>query len=397
MKILHIVRQFSPSVGGLEDSVLSLARIQRERLGIDARVLTLDRIFGQPDRLAPTEIVQGVPVRRIPWRGSTRYPIAPAVFRHLGDADLVHVHAIDFFFDALALTRWLHRRPLVASTHGGFFHTQALHTIKALWFGSVTRASVRAYDRIVACSHSDALMFDRIARGRLTTIENGINQDKFRNAASGAPTRTIISFGRFSRHKQIDLLFPLLARLRAGGPDAAGADWRLIVAGRPADQTEHELAAAARAAGVSDAVRFVIAPTDTELRALLGQASYYGCLSRHEGFGLAAVEALSAGLIPIVSDIVPFRRLVAQTGIGIVGSADDLDGIARDVLAARAQGDDHVRAVRDQAVAAAAAYDWNDVARRYADLYRDVLSGAGKDPAPVQAMPVDAAQRGTPS
>ncbi|GBQ87372.1 glycosyltransferase [Gluconacetobacter johannae DSM 13595] len=388
MKVLHIVRQFSPSVGGLEDSVLSLARIQRESLGLDARVLTLDRVFGQPDRLSPTETVQGVPVRRIAWRGSTRYPVAPGVFRHLGDADLVHVHAIDFFFDALALTRWLHRRPLVASTHGGFFHTQALHAIKALWFGSVTRASVRGYDRIVACSHSDALMFDKVARGRLTTIENGINQDKFRNAASGAPTRTIISFGRFSRHKQIDRLFPLLARLRM-----EGADWRLIVAGRPADQTEQDLAAAARAAGVGDAVRFVIGPSDTELRALLGQASYYGCLSRHEGFGLAAVEALSAGLIPIVSDIVPFRRLVTQTGIGVIGSPEDTDGIARNVLAAH--GDDHVRAVREQAIAAAAAYDWNDVARRYADLYRDVLTHAGQNPAPIRAMPVDAAQRGT--
>jgi alpha-1,3-mannosyltransferase len=387
LKILHIVRQFSPSVGGLEDSVLSLARIQRDALGIDARVLTLDRAFGDPTLLPATDSVEGVPVRRIGWRGSTRYPIAPGVLRHLGDATIVHVHAIDFFFDFLAATRWLHGRTLVASTHGGFFHTRALRAIKTLWFRTVTRASLHAYARIVACSHSDALMFEPIAGTRLLTIENGINQQKFRATAAADPTRTIVSFGRFAHHKQIDLLFPLLARLRAGGEN-----WRLIVAGRPADQSEADLAAAARAAGVADAVRFVIAPSDEDLRTLFGQASYYGCLSRHEGFGLAAVEALSAGLIPVLSDIVPFRRLAEQTGIGIVRPAGDLDGMARDLLALHARGDGAVRHLRAHAIRESSRYDWNDVARRYADLYRTVL--AATDKSPVRPASLDVVQGG---
>jgi hypothetical protein len=49
-------------------------------------------------------------------------------------------------------------------------------------------------------------------------------------------------------------------------------------------------------AGVSDAVHFVIDPSDDQLRSLIGEASYFGCLSAYEGFGLAAVEAMSAGL-----------------------------------------------------------------------------------------------------
>jgi alpha-1,3-mannosyltransferase len=43
--------------------------------------------------------------------------------RHLRDADIVHVHAIDFFFDFLGWTKPLHGKKLVVSTHGGFFHT----------------------------------------------------------------------------------------------------------------------------------------------------------------------------------------------------------------------------------------------------------------------------------
>ncbi|MBB2206086.1 glycosyltransferase family 4 protein [Gluconacetobacter takamatsuzukensis] len=389
MKILHVVRQFSPSVGGMEDSVLSLARIQRDLLGHDARVLTLDRVFGQTDRLPATDTVQGVPVRRIAWRGSSRYPLAPSVLRHLGDATIVHVHAIDFFFDFLAATRWLHRRTLVASTHGGFFHTRALGAIKAVWFQTLTRLSIRGYERIVACSDSDAQMFAPIAGRRLLTIENGINQQKFHAASAEAPTRTLISFGRFARHKQIDLLFPLLARLRASGDD-----WRLIVAGRPADQSQADLAAAARAAGVTDAVRFVIAPSDEELKALFGQSSYYACLSEHEGFGIAAVEALSAGLLPVLSDIVPFRRLADQTRMGIVRTATDLDAIARDILALHDRGETALHALRSRAIMESSRYDWNDVARRYMDLYEAIHPSSGR---PATHVPLDTVREGSPS
>lgn len=46
MKIIHVVRQFSPSVGGLEDSVLSVAFEQRA-MGIDAQVITLNTVFNR--------------------------------------------------------------------------------------------------------------------------------------------------------------------------------------------------------------------------------------------------------------------------------------------------------------------------------------------------------------
>ena len=33
---------------------------------------------------------------------------------------------------------------------------------------------------------------------------------------------------------------------------------------------------------------------------------------------MAAVEGMSAGLVPLLSDIPPFRRLVARTGLGMI-------------------------------------------------------------------------------
>ncbi len=369
MKVVHIVRQFSPSVGGLEDSVLSLTRAQRDRLNIDASVLTLDRLFTAPEVLPAEDVIEGVPVRRMPWSGSSRYPLAPSVLRHLKGADLVHVHAIDFFFDFLALTRPLHGRRLIATTHGGFFHTGAFKRAKKLWFQTLTRASIMAYDRIIACSQSDAEMFRASAGPRLTLIENGINQAKFQNAASPTPRKTILSFGRFARHKRTDALLTVFKHLTALDPA-----WRLIIAGREADQKASELLDMARALGIADAVRFVLNPTDAELRSVMGEASFFASLSAYEGFGLAAVEAMSAGLVPILSGFPAFTRLIAAAGAGLTVDADD-PGATAAAIAAVPVGDAELMADwRRRVLSVAARYDWQEVASRYGMVYESAIS-----------------------
>ena len=373
MRVVHVVRQFSPSVGGLEDAVLNLASLQRRQLGIDTRVVTLDRVFRQPGRLAALDEVAGVPVRRLPWRGSMRYPVAPGVLGALGDADLVHVHAIDFFFDFLAATRPVHRKRMVASTHGGFFHSSFASKAKRVWFGAVTRASCLAYDRIIACSENDAAMFRPIAGSRLVTIENGIDAGKFADASSPSPSRTIVCFGRFARHKRVHLLFPLLASLRTLHPD-----WRLIVAGSDSDTNEVELREAAAASRVSDAVRFAISPSDAVLRALIGEASWYASASAHEGYGIAAVEAMSAGLVPVLSDIAPFRRLVERTGIGMVADFEALDALGAEMERMAGTLD---AGVREAAMRSVTGLDWLGVSARYELEYEAVMGTAAGSPA----------------
>jgi len=378
LKLVHIVRQFSPSVGGLEASVLSLARVQRERFGIDARVVTLDRVFGHPEILAHADNVAGVPVHRLSWFGSTRYPLALSVLRHLQGADVVHVHAIDFFFDFLALTRPLHGRTLVASTHGGFFHTPYHAGLKKIWFNTATRLSIRAYARIVACSHSDAAIFASGAGTLLTVIENGIDPGRLMGAAAEVQTKTIICFGRFAQHKRIGQVFLLLAQLRADDPD-----WRLIVAGRDADQTAPQLRAMAEAAGVADATRFEIDPSDGALRTLIGEASYFACLSAYEGFGLAAVEAMSAGLLPVLSGIAPFRRLVEQSGLGMIVDPDDLSSAAGLVRATLCDAPAAYTTRRAKVMETVRRYDWGAVAAQYSQVYDEAIAARGKTlPAP---------------
>ncbi len=368
LRVLHVVRQYLPSVGGMEDVVRQIAR-QQLAAGQHPRVVTLDRIFH--DRrapLPPTEEVEGVPVQRLAFAGSRRYPLCPQALGALGEADVIHVHGVDFFFDYLAATQRIHRRPLVASTHGGFFHTAFAAPLKRAYFRTITRQSARAYARIVATSEHDGTLFAPILADRqLSVIENGVDIAKFRDAAAPSPTPTLICFGRWSANKGLAETLDLLAHLQALDPA-----WRLILAGRPFDHHAGDLAGWAAARGLQHAVRIVADPTEGEIAALIGEASYFVSLSRHEGFGLAAIEALSAGLQPVLSDIPPFRRLVELSGQGLLVDRDDLPSAAIRLAKSHQTAGVDAPERRRQCLAFAQGYDWSQVAQRYFEVYADV-------------------------
>ena len=135
MKIVHVVRQFYPAVGGLENVVRELASAQ-VAAGHRVRVVTLNRVFGaSADHALPTHgVVDGVEVVRVPYFGSQRYPLAPAATSFVRDADVVHVHAIDFFFDYLAWTKVFHRKKLVVSNSWRIFSHGLCRALEAAVF-----------------------------------------------------------------------------------------------------------------------------------------------------------------------------------------------------------------------------------------------------------------------
>jgi alpha-1,3-mannosyltransferase len=372
MRVIHVVRQFHPSVGGLQEMVLRLALALKDH-GCQPSVVTLNRAFEDMDTvLSADDVVQGIPVRRIPFAGSRRYPLSPALLTRLKDADLVHVHAVDFAFDFLAATRPLHRKPIVASTHGGFFHTGFAPRLKKAYFQTITRASAAAYDRIYAVSRQDASIFGRIVSPqRLRLLENGADVAKFAEATAHAvPSRKMIYFGRISSPKRIGHIFPILKALRATDPA-----WGLVVAGREWDLGMKSLQSAATQVGVEAAVRFVASPSNAELRQLISDCGYFVSLSSFEGFGLAPVEALSAGLMPILSDIPPFRDVVERTGHGLLVDTSQPDEAAIGIrkLAERYELTHH--SVKPELMRVAQGFSWSVVGASYAASYREVLQG----------------------
>jgi alpha-1,3-mannosyltransferase len=360
----------------MEDTALNLARRQRAEYGLDARVVTLDRLFThQAERLPKNALIDGVPVTRLSWRGSTRYPIAPGVLSHVMRADIIHVHAIDFFFDFLALTKLVHRKPMLVLTQGGFFHTPYRAALKRVWFSTITRMSLSAYNAVVAGSENDAKLFSTLRPKNLVTIENGADVTKLsRDKPLLRAPRRILSIGRFAPHKRISVLFDLLAALRRISPD-----WEIVVAGVAWGQTEAELRAQAAAAGVDQSVRFIVGASDAELAEEAASATWFGCASAFEGFGIAAVEAAAVGLIPILSKIPTFERLVGVLGAGILFDPADVDSAANEVSRLEQTIETDGEAIRAGLSKAAEVYDWSGVTARYVALYSKIMDQRSSD------------------
>ncbi|NKN39205.1 glycosyltransferase family 4 protein [Agrobacterium sp. a22-2] len=368
--IVQVVRQYAPSQGGLEDVVANLSAHLLAK-GFRVRIITCDRIFTDPSRRLPAfEMIGGVEVVRIPWAGSKRYPFAPSVFRYLADADLIHVHAVDFFFDALAWGRLLHGKPMVATTHGGFFHTTTYARIKRFWFQTVTRLSATGYKMLCCCSRPDLAMFERIAGDHAMLIENGVDILKFAGLSAAVPNKRIVTIGRFSVNKRIERLLDAMAVLVER--DSA---WHLDIVGSPSDFTVEDLAREIRTRNLLDHVSVHASPDNDRIRTLIGQASIFASASDYEGFGLVAVEAMSAGLVPVLHPNEAYRSLAAaHDGVALADFADP-PAAAERIEAAYGALLLQPAETRQRLMDQAGGYAWDRVAQRYIDLYRAVLGG----------------------
>ena len=387
MFIVHVVRGFYPGIGGLQSVVLELASAQAAAAN-RVRVVTLDRLFDAANRekLSAVDNINGIEIVRIPYFGSSRYPIALSVLRHIGEADVVHVHAIDFFFDYLAWTKAIHGRKLVVSTHGGFFHTADAAWLKRLWFSTVTRLSMKFYAGVAAVSASDFEQFRLVRPKGMVCIENGANVSKFYEASACNFQKSIISIGRFAKNKRIDLLIAFVQALRRHDPD-----WKLTIAGLPGDLKVDDVSTLVEAAGLRDAINVIASPTDETVKTLMRNCSFVAISSEYEGFGVAAVEGMSAGLFPVLSDIPPFRRLVARTGCGMIIDYSQPDVSVRCLLQNLAGVASEYAEQRAACVQAATAYDWRRVCQEYATLYGEATGATVRTflDVPVQVRTLD--------
>ncbi len=378
LKVTHVVRQYLPSIGGMEEVVRNIARHQTNSEQGITRIITLNRLFRNSTELLPErELIDGIEVIRLPYRGSSRYPICPGVFKYLRDTDVVHVHGVDFFYDFLALTKWLHKRPLLLSTHGGFFHTSFASRAKQLYFKSVSRLSALAYSKVVATSTNDGDLFQRITQpSQLQVIENGVDVEKYAGQAAEHLTPTLIYFGRWSSNKGLFTALDMFAQLQKLRPE-----WRLIIAGREYDHSLSDLADRVQTLGLSHLVTLAANPTDDQIRTLIRQSSYFLCLSRHEGFGIAPIEAMSAGLTPILSDIPPFKRLIDESNLGYCFDPDtQISGAIAQLLQLHQQGDAAYRERKASARNFSVRYAWPAVADHYLSLYRQLTTAEEPQP-----------------
>jgi len=300
MKILQVSRQFYPAIGGIENVVLNLSRaiIQRNH-HID--VATLNRVWGDYRRLENLDEVFEMMVYRLPFFGSERYAIAPSVLKFLSDYDLIHLHSSDFFLDYLALTRFLHKKPIVLHTHGLYFHTPFASGIKKAYLHTVTRLALRQVAAVICVSrHDRELLRGIVPEEKIHIIPNGIDTSFLELANSVRDPNLILSVGRLAVNKRYPLLLEAFARVQASMPET-----RLMIIGK--DQGELvNLRTTASRLGIADKVEFVGESSEKTVKRALANASVWASASGYESFGVGLLEAIAAGCVPVVQRLDAF-------------------------------------------------------------------------------------------
>lgn len=171
-----------------------------------------------------------------------------------------------------------------------------------------------------------------------------------------------VSVGRLAPNKAVELAVMALLVTRAHHDAAATLD----VVGRPV--VPSYTAALHRyidEMGLHHAVRFTGAVSDEELVATVARADVLVVTSRHEGFGVPVLEAMSLGLPVVANDAGALPEVVGDAGLLV----DAADPYAFAAAVARVRGDGPLQ---DEVSAAAArritALDLPTAAQRAVDL-----------------------------
>ena len=367
MKILQIARQFYPSIGGLENAVEGLSRaLLAERH--EVKVVTLRKIFSTGETAPGESCVAGLDVVRIPHWGIRRYPIAPRILEYAHTCDILHIHAIDFFVDFLALTRFWHKRPIVVTTHGGIFHTKWLPWFKSGYFRTVTRQSLKRVDAVVSVSEHDYDLFSQIVpTQKLHLIRNGVVLDPYLAAKKEITPGLLVGIGRVAPNKRIDRLIGAIAELGMSHESV-----RLLWIGPDDCESARDLMDLAEQLGVRDRVHFTGRIDPQTIAQHLSRAHLFVSASSYEGFGLSTLEAMSSGTVPVVTKVGIHPQVIGHGKTGFLVESE-VHSLAAGITSALRLSPDALLKMGESARQVALHSTWNCVLPQYLSLYHAVL------------------------
>ena len=292
IRVLHVL--WSGQIGGIERLVCDLAT----RQSIQGRIVPTVLLGSTEGPFAAALRSENIEVTAA--RLSSGWRIAPQAFWHVRDvvrrSDVVHLHG---FSPSLALPLTLSGKPIVFTEHGVFGQGRT-----PTWCDRPKGALKRLFlhHRVAAIvANSQYTAMETASRyhlppGRILTLYNGVAADMFKpdRAARDASPRTchqlvVGSVGRLAAFKRFDRLLRAVALVDSPTVQA------LVVGGGP---QEDELRRLATNLGIASRVEFV-GPVQDVPR-YLARMDLFVLPSEREPFGLALVEAMSAGLPAVV-------------------------------------------------------------------------------------------------
>jgi alpha-1,3-mannosyltransferase len=367
IKVLAVTPTFFPLVGGIQQVVLELAQRVRDH-GV-----SMDVAHVAPGIPKLTETLQGIEVHRVPLSGNRFLGWAPDLGTLARRYDLLHVHDPQLLAVTANIRLSCRKIPAILSTHGGFWHTNRSYWAKRFYEATLLRGSVRHYRRVLASSVSDFEYFKHYS-DRVDLCSNGVPVQRF----NAVPARTggldrWIYWGRLARHKRVDLIIDYLAAMRRRRHVV-----QMTICGEDPEGLAPELHAQIDRLGLQDAVLFKPFLDNAALLTELSRNSIFITASEHEGFGLAVVEAMAAGMIVVCRDMTPLNSFFAHGKSGWLLKFDAGEDDFRSLHELLVKSPAEIAAMSAAARAAASVYDWVAAAPRFVEHYRRVLAGAGR-------------------
>lgn len=385
MKVVHVTLRFD-APGGVETKVRELAKRQRAA-GLEVEVFASD-LYDESRwerRRDYASEVDGVRVRRFAVHRRLiphfTLPLMVGLMDALADsgADVIHAysHRYGHVLEAAAVAARC-GIPLVVSTsyHPADRHeparTRAILRLVDVGFGMTAYRVARAV--VVQSALEARLVGEFSPASRLRIIPPGVDLDEWarhdQDTVEGLslPPGYFLFIGRVAANKGLPTLLEAVAALP--GPVRRpvvimGSDW-----GERARLTD-----LARHLGIEESVRWLGHVADRRVyRGVLRGALALVLPSEWEAYGFVLLEAMAAGT-PIVATSVGAVPEVLEGGrLGRLvpyGQPDALAAAIRSVLddpvGTRERVDAAARHVRD--------LDWSESARRFQELYREVVRG----------------------
>ncbi|MFH0889587.1 MAG: glycosyltransferase family 4 protein [Candidatus Aenigmatarchaeota archaeon] len=362
MKILHVCNHFYPNVGGIETYVKELSK-NLIKLGHTSDVLCLDKKYNNR-KLPAKELIDGIKVMRTGCVDLKFYKLAPQVLRYVKDYDIVHVHAAGFFSDFLSITKPLHKKKLVLSTHGGIFHTKRMMPVKNLYFFSWEKQMLKNFDRIFAHSINDKDLFARIAPlNKIDFIPYSIYFRDYQ-VPRRAEKNSMLFVGRIGKNKRIDRLIRVLKTVSNKIKDA-----KLVLVGGYLDDYK-ELSSMAKRLGVEKNVISVGPKYGKGLIKFYASSHIFVSAAEYEGFGISVLEAMASGCPVVVNDIKAFRNFVTNGKNGYIVDFENTEKAAENII--RVLRSD-LSSVSKNARTCAKQYDWSTGVNRALSEYKKLF------------------------
>jgi glycosyltransferase involved in cell wall biosynthesis len=383
MRILHAISTLSPETGGPAVAVMGMAKAAAA-LGHDVAIHTTDYLT--PAAAMPAEETIGsgrlrVLVHRLSPGGSFALQASLGLWHALREqiprVDVVHLHSLYLFHDWITWRECRRARvPYILRPHGSLDpfmyqrHRWRKAIIEQLFQDRVTRdATLIHYTSEPECDRAQPFVFGRpgivVPLGiDLARFENLPRATRFRACYPELQDRRVILFlGRLSFKKGLELLIPAFAGAVARRPDL-----HLVLAG-PADDYGTRVRTLIRRHGLSDRTTLTGTLQPDEVVEAYAAADVFVLPSRNENFGIAAAEAMAAGVPTILSNEVQIADRAAREGACRVAP---LESAAWTEAIINVLADGKEMAVRAR-THIASRYSWDIVARQLVDAYREAV------------------------